>query len=270
MRHTLFSKRYSTMVFLFTIMSSSIFSAQIATAEKTQRTADGKPDFNGIWQTMGSAHWNIEPHMAQAGPSVKMGAIGAISGGLGIVEGGKIPYKKEALEQRNKNKAEWLTLDPVVKCYLPGVPRATYLPHPFQIVQSKNNLLITYEFAGADRIVHMNQPDYEAPVESWMGHNLGSWDGDTLVINVTAQMPESWLDSAGNFHTDMTKVEERYTPMGPNAIWYEATITDPTIYTRPWKISLPLYRRLDKNMQLLDFKCVEFVEELLYGNLRKK
>ncbi|MGI1679870.1 MAG: hypothetical protein K6L75_14100 [Cellvibrionaceae bacterium] len=270
MRNIFSFKAYSKLLILLTFISYCIFSAQFASAQKIQRTADGKPDLNGIWQTMGSAHWNIEPHMAQAGPSIKLGAIGAIPGGLGIVEGGKIPYTKEALELRNKNKTDWLKLDPVVKCYLPGVPRATYLPHPFQIVQSKNNLLITYEFAGADRIVHMNQPDYEAPVESWMGHNLGYWEGDTLIINVTAQMPESWLDSAGNFHTDMTEVEERYTAMGPNTIWYEATITDPTIYTRPWKISLPLYRRLDKNMQLLDFKCVEFVEELLYGHLRKK
>ncbi len=270
MRTHSIKNKYLTIFSLLTIISFGFFTAQLANAQKIQRTADGKPDLNGIWQTIGSAHWNIEPHMAQAGPIVKLGAVGAIPGGLGIVDGGKIPYTKEALLQRDKNKANWLNLDPVVKCYLPGVPRATYLPHPFQIIQSNSDLLITYEFAGADRIVHMNRPDYEAPVESWMGHNLGSWEGDTLVINVTAQMPESWLDGAGNFHTDTTIVEERYTPMGPNTIWYEATITDSTIYTRPWKISLPLYRRLDKNMQLFDFKCVEFVEELLYGDLRKK
>lgn len=270
MRHLLSKKSFSFFTVALSAICISFFSNTLHAAEKVQRTADGKPDLNGTWQTMGSAHWNIEPHMAKAGPSVKLGAVGAIPGGLGIVEGGEIPYTAEALAQRNKNKAEWLTLDPVVKCYLPGVPRANYLPHPFQIVQSKDNLFITYEFAGADRIVHMNQPDFEAPVESWMGHNLGSWDGDTLVIKVSDQMPESWLDSAGNFHTESTVVEERYTPMGPNAIWYEATLTDPSIYTRPWKISFPLYRRLDKNMQLLDFKCVEFVEELLYGHLRKK
>jgi hypothetical protein len=237
--------------------------------DKLARTADGKPDLNGIWQAMGSAHWNLEPHNAEAGPIVKLGALGAITGGLGVVEGGRIPYQPEALKKRDENKADWLERDPLVKCYLPGVPRATYLPHPFQIVQEPNTMLITYEFAGADRIVYMNRPGSEAPVDSWMGYNLGRWQGDTLVIDVTGQMEESWLDSAGNFHGPKLKVQERYTPMGPNVLMYEATLTDPDVFTRPWKISMPLYRRLDKNMQLLDFKCVEFVEELLYGKYRK-
>jgi len=243
-------------------------SVQLAQAD-IPRTADGKPDLNGIWQTMGSAHWNLEPHMAAAGPVVEMGAIGAIPGGLGVVDDKTIPYKKEALAQRDKNKADWLSLDPVVKCYLPGVPRATYLPHPFQIFLGPDSTLITYEFAGADRIVHMNRPDYEAPVESWMGHNLGSWDGDTLVIKVTDQMPETWFDHAGNYHSPSLVVEERYTLADKNTIMYEATMTDPDVFSKPWTISMPIYRRLDKNMQLLDFKCVEFVEELIYGHLRK-
>ena len=140
---------------------------------------------------MGSAHWNLEPHNAEAGPVVAMGALGAIPGGLGVVEGGRIPYKPEAAKQRADNKANWLELDPLVKCYLPGVPRATYLPHPFQIVQEPNTLLITYEFAGADRIVYMKRPGTEAQVDSWMGYNLGRWEGDTLVIDVTGQMPET-------------------------------------------------------------------------------
>jgi hypothetical protein len=237
--------------------------------EKIPRTPTGKPDFNGIWQTMGSAHWNLEPHNAEASPVVAMGALGAIPGGLGVVEGGRIPYKPEALLKRNENKADWLERDPVVKCNLPGVPRATYLPYPFQIVQEPNTMLFTYEFAGADRIVYMNRPGSEAPVDAWMGYNLGRWEGDTLVIDVTAQMEESWFDSAGNFHGPNLQVTERYTLQGPNVIQYEATITDPDTFTRPWKISMPLYRRLDKNMQLLDFKCVEFVEELLYGKYRK-
>ena len=238
-------------------------------ADKVARTPDGKPDLNGIWQTMGSAHWNLEPHNAEAGPVTSMGALGAIPGGLGVVEGGRIPYKPEAAKQRAENKANWLERDPLVKCYLPGVPRATYLPHPFQIVQEPQTLLITYEFAGADRIVYMNRPGSQAQVDSWMGYNLGRWEGDTLVIDVTGQMAESWLDSAGNFHGSKLQVQERYTPAGVNVLMYEATITDPDVFTRPWKISMPLYRRLEKNMQLLDFKCVEFVEELLYGKYRK-
>jgi hypothetical protein len=237
--------------------------------DKAPRTPAGKPDLNGIWQAMGSAHWNLEPHNAQAGPVVAMGALGAIPGGLGVVEGGRIPYKPEALKQRNENRAKWLELDPLVTCKLPGVPRATYLPHPFQIVQEPNTMLLTYEFAGADRIVYFNKPGTEAPVDSWMGYNLGRWEKDTLVIETTGQMPDTWLDSSGNFHGPTMKVTERYTPQGANVLLYEATIEDADTFTRPWKISLPLYRRLDKNMQLLDFKCVEFVEELLYGKYRK-
>ena len=240
-----------------------------AAQEKIPRTADGKPDLNGYWQTMGSAHWNLEPHNAEAGPVVQMGALGAIPGGLGVVEGGRIPYKPEALSKRNENKANWLERDPLVKCYLPGVPRATYLPHPFLIVQEPNTMLFTYEFAGADRIVYMNRPNSEAPVDSWMGYNLGRWEGDTLVIETTAQMEDTWFDSAGNFHGPAMKVTERYKLVSPNVIQYEATITDSDVFTKPWKISMPLYRRLDKNMQLLDFKCVEFVEELLFGKYRK-
>ncbi|GAB1263909.1 hypothetical protein [Aurantivibrio infirmus] len=250
--------------FIFVALATFNVNAQVA------RTPDGKPDINGIWQAMGSAHWNLEAHNASAGPVPSLGAIGAIPGGLGVVEGGKIPYKPEALKRKQENQANWLELDPVAKCFLPGVPRATYLPHPFQIIQSPGTMLITYEFAGADRIVHMDKADFAAPVESWMGHNLGHWEGDTLVIKVTDQREETWFDSAGNYHGYELVVEERYTPAGPNVLMYEATITDPEFYTKPWKISMPLYRRLDKNMQLLDFKCVEFVEEKLYGHLRKK
>src|SRR5918995_782975 len=255
---------------LISIGLAGIVVAGAATAQnKIARTPDRKPDLNGIWQAMGSAHWNLEPHKAQAGPVTAMGALRAILGGLGVVEGGGIPYRPEAAKRRDANKANWLELDPLVKCYLPGVPRATYLPQPFQIVQEPNTLLITYEFAGADRIVYMNRPGTEAPVDSWMGYNLGRWEGETLVIEVTGQMPETWLDSSGNFHGPGMKVQERYTPAGVNVLMYEATITDLEVFTRPWKISMPLYRRLDRNMQLLDFKCVEFVEELIYGKYRK-
>ncbi|MBC7983414.1 MAG: hypothetical protein H7Y02_06110, partial [Candidatus Obscuribacterales bacterium] len=210
----------------------TLISAAGIAQDKVPRTASGKPDLNGIWQAMGSAHWNLEPHNAEVGPVVAMGALGAITGGLGVIEGGRIPYKPEALKKRDDNKANWLERDPVVKCYLPGVPRATYLPHPFLIVQEPNTMLITYEFSGADRIVYMNRPNTQSSVDAWMGYNLGHWEGDTLVINVTGQMEESWLDSAGNFHGPTMKVQERYTPMGANALMYEATITDPDVFTK--------------------------------------
>jgi hypothetical protein len=244
--------------------------AGCAAQPRLARTPDGRPDLNGIWQAVGSAHWNLEPHNAQAGPVTAMGALGAIPGGLGAVEGGRIPYRPAALARRNENRAAWLERDPLVKCYMPGVPRATYLPHPFQITQEPHNVLITYEFAGANRIVYMDRPTLDAQVDSWMGHNVGRWDGETLVIDVSAQVADTWLDSAGNFHGPSMQVQERYTLLNENVLMYEATITDADVFTQPWKISLPLYRRVDRNMQLLDFKCVEFVEELLYGKYRKQ
>lgn len=240
-----------------------------AEADFVPRTADGSPDFNGIWQAIGSAHWDIEPHAADFGPLVELGAIGAIPAGLGIVEGGEIPYTPEARAIQQQNKADWLALDPVVKCYMPGVPRANYLPFPFQIIQSPDHVVMAYEFASASRIVYMNRPDFEAPIFSWMGHSRGHFEGDSLVIDVTDQVPDTWLDHAGNHHSDALKVTERYTHLGPNTLMYEATLEDPNVYTESWTLKFPLYRRLDENMQLLEFKCVEFTEELIYGHLVK-
>jgi len=233
------------------------------------RTADQRPDFNGIWQAIGSAHWNIEPHAADFSPLVELGAIGAIPAGLGIVEGGSIPYTSEARAKQQENRADWLALDPVVKCYMPGVPRATYLPFPFQIIQSPDHVVMAYEFASASRIVYMDRPDFEAPIFSWMGHSRGHFEGDSLVIDVTDQVPDTWLDRAGNHHSDALRVTERYTHVGPNTLMYEATLEDPNVYTESWTLKFPLYRRLDENMQILEFKCVEFTEELIYGHLRK-
>ena len=233
------------------------------------RTHDGKPDLNGIWQALGATHWDIEAHAARHGPVVKMGALGAVPGGLGVVEGGKIPYLPDALELRNSNRENWLELDPAVKCYMPGIPRANYLPFPYQIVQTPDHILIAYEFASASRVIYMNRPDFEAPFDTWMGHSRGRWEGETLVVDVTSQVPDTWFDSSGNHHTDAIHVEERWTATSPYHLQYEATITDENVYSEPWKISLPLYRRIDPNMQLLEFKCVEFAEELMYGHLRK-
>ncbi len=233
------------------------------------RTAGEKPDFNGIWQAIGSAHWNVEPHAADFSPLVELGAIGAIPAGLGIVVGGTIPYTAQARAKAQKNRADWLSLDPVVKCYMPGVPRATYLPFPFQIIQSPEHVVMAYEFASASRIVYMDRPNFEAPILSWMGHSRGHFEGDSLVIDVTDQVPDTWLDHAGNHHSDALRVTERYTHMGPNTLMYEATLADPNVYTEAWTLRFPLYRRLDENMQILEFKCVEFTEELIYGHLRK-
>lgn len=243
--------------------------ALAADAGAIARTADGHPDFNGLWQALGNNHWGVEPHNARFGPDHKWAASGATPAGLGMVEGGQIPYTAAARAKQRENQQNWLGLDPVVKCYMPGVPRANYMPFPFQIVQSPEHIVMAYEFASANRIVYMNRPDFVAPIPSWMGHSLGRWEGDTLVIDVTEQMPDSWLDRSGNHHTEQLKVTERYTFRSPDVIDYEARLEDPGVYTRPWSMKMPLYRRLEENAQLLEFKCVEFAEELLYGHLVK-
>lgn len=256
-------------VVLAAVLLSASISTQAAENPSIPRTADGSPDFNGIWQALGTAYYDIEPHAADFGPLPVLGAIGAIPAGLGVVVGGEIPYTPAARAQQQANKADWLSLDPVVKCYMPGVPRANYMPFPFQIIQSPEHVVMAYEFASASRIIYMNRPDFEAPILSWMGHGRGRIEGDALVIDVTDQVPDTWFDHAGNHHTDALRVTERYTHMGPNTLMYEVTLEDPNVYTRPWTMRLPLYRRLDENMQLLEFKCVEFAEELMYGHLRK-
>lgn len=240
------------------------------TSYEAPRHYDGHPDLNGIWQAIGTAHWNIQDHMASAGHP-DLGAIGAVPPGQGVVDGDEIPYQPWALEQKQKNWDNRRTDDPEAKCYLPGVPRATYLPYPFQILQGTNKIMIVYGWAEANRTIHMDKENPEpAPIDSWMGRSHGRWEGDTFVVEVAGFNGQAWLDRAGNFASDTLRVEERYTPIGPNALWYEATLDDENVFTRPWKMSMPLYRRLEKNVQVLEFKCVEFSEELLYGHLRKE
>ena len=232
------------------------------------RTSAGKPDLSGIWQVMNTADWNLEGHAASAGNLPQLGAIGAIPPGQSVVEGGAIPYLPEAAAKRKENFANRWSADPEIKCYLPGVPRAAYLPFPFEIVQSQKTILFSYEYAGAERIVNMDS-NKEAPIDSWMGWSNGHWEGDTLVIDVTGLNDKTWFDRAGNFHSDALHVVERYTPRGPGMLDYEARIEDSKTFSRPWKISMILYRHDEADARLLEFKCVEFVEELLYGHLRK-
>ena len=244
-----------------------------STAYKAPRTADGQPNVSGIWQALNTANWDIQDHAAGPAPfPLLLGAIGAVPAGQGVVEGNEIPYQPWALAKRKENYETRMTVDPLklsggdpeARCYLPGVPRATYMPYPFQIVQGTGQITILYEFDTAHRVVHTGKVDF-APVESWMGHSVGRWEGETLVVDVTMLNEGSWFDRAGNFHSDALHVVERYTPLSPDVLGYEATIGDPKVFTRPWKMSMPLYRRLDKNARLLEFKCVEFAEPYVYG-----
>ena len=232
------------------------------------RTAEGKPDFTGIWQAMNSANWNLEAHAASRGPVIALAGAFSIPGGVGVVEGNEIPYLPAAAARRKENADNWLARDPEIRCYLPGVPRMMYMPYPVQIIQGQNTILMTSEFASASRVVRMNSQD-KSPTESWMGWSVGRWDGDSLMVDVTDQNDRTWFDRAGNYHSEALKVVERYTLADRNTINYEATMEDPKVFSRPWKISMPLYRHVEANAQLLEYRCVEFAEELMYGHLRK-
>lgn len=247
--------------------------ASDAAAQRPDRL-NGRPNLNGLWQALNDAYWNLEGHAAAAIPSMwRLGALGAIPAGQSVVEGGSIPYLPAALERRALNRAGYPQSDPVTSCYLPGIPRANYQPFPFQIVQGDGDILFIYEFASANRTVYMNPADHlpyeQVPVDQWMGWSNGHWEGDTLVVEVVANDARTWLDRAGNHHSSQMTVTERFTPISPDHLQYEATIEDPATFSRPWTISMPLYRRLEANADVLEFKCVEFAEPLLYGELFK-
>ena len=243
----------------------------------------GKPNLNGIWQALNTANYDILSHQAKAAlamrpgpvvpvpaaPVLAFGAVGSVPAGNGIVEGDEIPYLPEAAKKQKENQENWLDRDPEIKCYLPGVPRANYMAMPFQILHSDKAVFIAYEYAGAVRNVLLKDPG-AAPIDSWMGQSVGVWEGDTFVVTVTGFNDQSWFDRAGNHHSDKLKVVERYTPQGPDHLWYEATIEDPATFSKPWKMRFPLYRHINADARLNQFKCVEFVEELMYGKLRKQ
>ena len=254
--------------------------------------ADGRADLNGVWQALNTANYDIQAHDARPAlalipaptrtgapgigratptalpaPAVRaFGAVGGVPGGDGIVEGNEIPYQPWAARKKKENAERWLERDPEITCFMPGVPRATYMPYPFQILQGSNEILIAYEFAGTTRTIHMNKVG-DSPSPTWMGWSRGRWEGDTLVVEVTDFNDQTWFDRAGNFHSDALRVVERYTPVSPHHLMYEATIEDPKVFTRPWKLKMPLYRRFETDKQLFEYKCVEFVEELMYGHL---
>ena len=250
-------------------------------AYRAPRTASGQPDLNGFWQALNTAHWDLEAHEAAAGPILQLGAAYAVPPGQGVVMGGPIPYKPDALAMKKKYAANALREDSEIKCYLPGVPRMMYMPYPVQIVQSDAHVLMLSEFATAQRTINMNSAT-AAPADTWMGWSNGKWDGETLVIDSRGFMGSTigaldaegaiqvrFLDRAGNYHTDGLHVVERIRRTDRDHLSYEATIEDANVYTRPWTISMPLYRRVEPNMQLGEFKCEDFVGDLLYGKYQK-
>jgi len=224
---------------------------QTQTATETgvvRRTAEGTPDLSGIWQVMNTAAWDIQDHPAQKG----------VPAGQGVVEGNELPYLPAAAAKKKANYDNRATADPETKCYLPGVPRITYMPYPFQITQSQKQVTILYEYVHAVRNIFLGTPHIKGPIDWWMGDSRGRWEGNTLVVDVLEFNDETWFDRAGNFHSDALHVVERYTPVGPDLINYEATIEDPKVFSKPWKMSMLLYRHKEKNAQILEYECFSF------------
>ncbi|OFW03037.1 MAG: hypothetical protein A3I61_05425 [Acidobacteria bacterium RIFCSPLOWO2_02_FULL_68_18] len=248
------------------------------------RTAEGHPDVSGIWQANSSAHWDLLSHEARpmvaqpgaypdvpvlAAPVVALGATGWIPADLGVVDGDEIPYQPWAAARQRENLANRLDRDPEIRCYLPGIPRAMYMPYKFQIIQGPAKVMMAFEFRNAERTIHLDEV-VQYPGDAFMGHSVGRWEGDTLVVDVSRFTPYTWFDRAGNFHSDALRVTERYTPMTRDAIRYEARIEDPKVFTRPWTIRLPLYRRLEPEARLIPHRCMEMAEETALGHLRRQ
>jgi hypothetical protein len=216
-----------------------------------RRASDGKPDLSGVWQAVNAASWNIQDHRASLD----------VPAGQGVVEGNEIPYQPWALVKKEENFNNRLTADPETKCFLPGVPRITYMPYPFQIVQTPTQIAILYEYVHAQRNVFMNSPHLPGPIEWFMGDSRGRWEGDTLVVDVVHFTDQTWFDRSGNFHSELLHITERYTPVTPDHLQYEVTVEDPKVFTRPWKMSMPLYRRKEPNARLLEYECYVYQRE---------
>jgi hypothetical protein len=227
-------------------------------ARSAPRSAAGaKPDFSGVWQALNTAAWDIQDHTGQLGEPP----------GEGVVEGG-IPYQPWAAAKKKENYGKRATADPTeADCFLPGVPRATYMPYPFEIVQTPAKIAISYEFAHALRVIPMDGSDHpDGSPDAWMGDSRGRWEGNTLVVDVKNFNDQTWFDHAGNFHSDALHVVERYSLRDPDHILYEATIEDPKVFTKPWKIAMPLYRRVERNARLLEYECVYYLQEDRFKN----
>jgi hypothetical protein len=214
------------------------------------RMPDGKPDFSGIWQVLSTASWNIQDHAAEKG----------VPGGQGVVEGNEIPYLPAALAKRDENRKNRLAADPLNKCYMPGVPRIMYMPYPFQIFQTPNYMAMVFEYVHSVRHVYFNTPHIPGPIEWWMGDSRAKWDGDTLVVDAVHFNAETWFDASGNHHSEALHLVERYSYIDRDHINYEVTVEDPKVFSRPWKMTMPLYRRIERNLQLLDYECHAFDE----------
>jgi hypothetical protein len=213
------------------LVCAGFATAQAKKPYAVPRTPDGKPDLQGIWITRNAASFDVSE----------------------VAEGRLIPYLPEALEREQKGDR----VDPIAHCSMPGVPRITYMPFPFQIMQRPGFVLFLYEYLHDNRIVTTNPRPHLEDIDFYFGDSVGHWEGDTLVVDVTNFNDKTWLDSARHTHSDQLHVIERYTRTGPDTIQYEATIQDPKTYSRPWKISMPLHRVTEPGFELREQECVE-------------
>jgi hypothetical protein len=247
------------LIALFAVAACGALRAQESgTAAKSYsppRLADGTPDFRGIWRARTTAYMNIEGHTSEK-------EIAAAKSIIVDPPEGKIPYLPDALTQRGKNQENPTSADPASNCFQAGVPRATYLPTPFQIVQSVGNLAIVYTDNHAYRIVLPSAIPHDDGIDFFMGDSRGHWEGNTLVVDVTDLGDQTWLDAAGNYHSDQLHVVERYTLLGPDTMKYEATMEDPMVYAKPWSIRLLLHRDKEPGARITEDECLEGADGL--------
>jgi len=217
------------------------------------RTPDGRPNLNGVWQVLNTASWDIQDHQAQLD----------VPPGQGIVEGDEIPYRPEALARKQENYKNRRTADPVkARGLLPGVPRVMYLPFPLQITQTPKYVSIVSEYSRTMRIVYTDGTQHPpGHIDFWMGDSRGRWEGDTLVVDSIHFNDETWFDHAGNYHSEALHLVERFTLAGPDHITYEVVVEDPKVFTQPWKMSMPLYRRKEPNVRILEYEAGGLLDE---------
>ena len=215
------------------------------------RTADGKPNLQGIWQVRGRAAYDLLDHAARQG----------MPAGPGVVEGGEIPYQPWAAAKKLENFTHRQTADPVGKCFFPGVPRIMYMEYPFQIFQTPDQIAMTFEWSQVYRLINTNgKPPLHDVVETWMGDSRGRWEGNTLVVEVKGHNDKTWFDMAGDFHSEALQLVERYTMLDADTIEYQVTVEDPKVFTKSWKMSMPLIRQ--KNIdRILEYQCQAEAEE---------
>ncbi len=220
----------------------------VAQASAVPRAADGKPDLSGVWEVLNTAAWDIQDHSADTGTPP----------GLGVVEGNEIPYQEWALAKKKENFSRRMTDDTDSKCFMPGVPRITYMPYPFRIVQTPRYVTILYEYIHVTRTIYTDGSKHPEGIDWWMGDSRGHWEGDTLVVDIIDFNDQTTFDKAGNFHSDALHVVERYSFIDKDHLNYDVTIEDPKVFTRPWKMSMPIYRRIEKNVRPLEYDCYAF------------